>query len=65
MNEKLSFSPKKAPQDAGEISFDMDHPKDMVRFSALIRELQGNEVNFSIQRQGENSGLVWIQIKNR
>jgi len=70
MNERglgCSSSPvvKKAPQDAGELSFDMDHPKDMERLAALVREFQGNEVAFSIHRQGENSGLVWVQVRSR
>ena len=67
MNERGlgSFPVKKAPQDAGELSFDMDHPKDMVRLSALVREFQASEVAFTIHRQGENSGLVWIQVRSR
>lgn len=64
MNENLNISFPKAPQNAGELAFDMDHPKDMVRVSALIRELQGNKVNFTIHRQGESSGLVWVHIRS-
>jgi hypothetical protein len=68
MNEKFDRSfpaVKKAPQDAGELAFDMDFPKDMVRLSALVRELQASEVAFTIHRQGESSGLVWVQIRSR
>jgi len=68
MNEKFdrSFSTvRKAPQDAGELSFDMDRPKDMERLAALVREFQAHEVAFTIHRQGKTSGLVWVQIKSR
>jgi len=68
MNEKFDRSfpaVKKAPQDAGELSFDMDRPRDMEQFSALIRELQSKEVAFGVHRQGMNSGLVWVQIRSR
>ena len=66
MNERMDgFVKKNAPADAGELSFDMDHPRDMERLAAIVHEFQRNEVAFTIRRQGENSGLVWIQVRSR